>query len=300
MSIPYKATIKRLLRPFNLVMPTTLHGRRFKVPIMRGVGGSHRTGSEPWMVEVLQGLFRIKGRAGLIDVGVNIGQTLLKLRSLDPTCRYVGFEPNPFCVLFANDLIELNRFQNCAILPVALSTRAGLIDFMAESAADSAASIVPGLRPDTPNTRRQYIPMLRFDDIAGELNLEDIPVVKIDVEGAEPEVIAGMQLFLRRCRPIVVCEVLHAHSTAQIDVKRTRNAALMDLLRGMGYSVRRIIKDADQAQLVALEPVQAFPDEIFFYRTSMAVCDYLFIPDESVAVAEIEFGKAAASVSDSS
>src|SRR2546423_15720410 len=93
-----RTALKRLLRPFILVLPVRAYGARFKVPILRGVGGSHRHGSEPWMVDALARLFALAGRPGLIDVGVNIGQTPLKLRSIDRDRRYVGFETNPFCI----------------------------------------------------------------------------------------------------------------------------------------------------------------------------------------------------------
>src|SRR5205085_11021899 len=174
-----KAAIKRLLRPFNLVMPTRAYGPRFKVPILRGVGGSHRSGSEPWMVDLLARLFKVCGSTGLIDVGVNIGQTLLKLRSIDRQCRYVGCERDPFCIQFINEIIALNGFENCTILPVALSTQAGLIAFQADSEADSAASMVEQLRPGKRSIRKQYVSMLSFDDIAPGLELAGIPVVKI-------------------------------------------------------------------------------------------------------------------------
>src|SRR5919205_552723 len=77
--------------------------------------------SGPWMVDALARLFALAGRPGLVDVGVNIGQTLLKLRSIARDAPYVGFEPNPFCIQFVNELIALNGFDRCVLLPVALA-----------------------------------------------------------------------------------------------------------------------------------------------------------------------------------
>jgi FkbM family methyltransferase len=285
-----RAAVKRLLRPFNLVVPVHVYGTRFKVPILRGVGGSHRRGSEPWMVDALRRLFALAGRSGLIDVGINIGQTLLMLRSIDRDARYVGFEPNPFCIQFVNELIALNGFDRCAILPVALATTPGLIDFIADSEADSAASMVQALRPGKPSIRKQYVAMLRFDDIAAGLDVEGLPVVKIDVEGAELDVLMGMREFLRTGRPWVLCEVLHAHSGAQLELMRTRNAALMSLLADVGYAAHRIVKDAPQARVTGLEAVDRFPDAVFDARTSPLVCDYLLVPNERVAGTRAAFG----------
>lgn len=278
--MPLKQTLKRLLRPFNLVMPVAAYGSKFKVPLMRGVGASHRQGSEAWMVDALQRLFKLSGQAGLIDVGVNIGQTLLKAKSIDTGCRYVGFEPNPFCIQFVNELIELNHFERCQLLPVALSDKPGLVDFMAESDADSAASMVSDLRTGKKPVRKQFIPTLVFDEIASQLDVNGISVVKIDVEGAELEVLLGMNEFLRRCRPLVTCEVLHAHSAAQLDLMRGRNLNLMALLDRSTYKAFRIRKNSGQTATAGLEVMTSFPDDVFNFRTSPAVCDYLFVPQE--------------------
>ena len=42
---------------------------------------------------------------GFIDVGVNVGQTLLKLKSISSEINYLGFEPNPNCVNYLKNLI---------------------------------------------------------------------------------------------------------------------------------------------------------------------------------------------------
>ncbi|HUG22137.1 FkbM family methyltransferase [Piscinibacter sp.] len=283
--------VKELLRPFNFAVPATPYGARFMVPIIRGVGGSHRQGVEPWMVDTLRRLFHSSGRAGLIDIGVNIGQTLLKLKSVDQNARYIGFEPNPFCVQYANEIIRLNRLSQCVVIPVALADKPGLVDFVADSEADAAASTLPDLRPGKQSVRRQYVPTLAFDEI-GSLETDSIPVVKIDVEGAELEVLRGMKRFLADSRPCVICEVLHAHTDQQIPLLRARNDDLMSLLVNAGYVVHRIIKNSPQTQVVELVPVPRFPDEVYTFRSS-AVCDYLIIPAEKTAQVVAAFGKAA-------
>src|SRR5262249_12161063 len=163
------------------------------------------------------------------------------------------------------------------------------VDFVADSEADSTASMVHDLRPGKPSLRRQFVATLRFDDIAASLPVADIPVVKIDVEGAELDVLGGMRDFLRTRRPLVVCEVLHAHTAAQLSLMRGRNTALVALLAAAGYAPYRIVKDARQAQVTGLVAVAAFPDEVYDPRTSPAVCDYLFVPHERVPQALAAF-----------
>jgi FkbM family methyltransferase len=275
-----KARIKRLLRPFSFSIPATLNGRRFTIPIIRGTGASHRHGTEPWMIGALQILFELSRRSGLVDIGINIGQTLLKLRSFDETCPYVGFEPNPFCVLYVKELIARNKLQNCTVVPVALAAKAGLAGLESASEADTGASIIEGLRGEQSHTRTEYIATLRFDQVPAELT--SAPVVKIDVEGAELDVLTGMAGCLGGLRPFILCEVLHAHSLDQLALMEERNVALMRLLTSHRYDALRLLKDDQWASVVDIEPVTAFPNETYRWN-SQSVCDYVFTPKERTA-----------------
>jgi FkbM family methyltransferase len=241
------------------------------------------------MVDALARVFRASGRAGLIDIGVNVGQTLLKLRSLDRRCRYIGFEPNPFCAQLVNELIALNALEHTVIMPVGLSNRSGLVEFVAASEGDGAASMLQEVRPHATAFRKQYIATLVFDDVAADLDIDGIPAVKIDVEGAELEVLSGMRSFLGRARPFVICEVLHAHTPAQIELKRTRNGRLLDLLHELDYVCMRIQKGERLASVTGLKPIEVFPDDVWDPRTSGAVCDYLFVARERLDAATAAF-----------
>lgn len=271
----YRAQVPRVLRPFMFSKAGVVNGKRFCIPLIAGVGLYNQVGTEPWMLDLLKRLLRVSGSSGLIDVGVNTGQTLLKFRSIAPALRYVGFEPNPFCVWYAYELIRLNRFEGCEIFPVALSDAPGLVGFIAENEADSAASMVAELRPDRQSFRKQYIATLVFDEL--QLDVDGISLVKIDVEGAELHVLLGMQSFLQRSRPFIVCEVLHAHSRATLGDMRKRNDAIVGLLMELRYSIFRLIKGS--AEIAQLQAMSRFPDEVW-NASSWELCDYLFVPVE--------------------
>ena len=55
---------------------------------------------------MLENLLKKKNGAYL-DIGVNIGQTLMKLKSVNPKIEYIGFEPNATCVHYVNKLIDM-------------------------------------------------------------------------------------------------------------------------------------------------------------------------------------------------
>jgi len=49
------------------------------------------------MIDLLKKILLLKDGV-FIDIGMNLGQTLIKLKCVDPNIRYFGFEPNPGCV----------------------------------------------------------------------------------------------------------------------------------------------------------------------------------------------------------
>lgn len=277
-----KTLIKRLLLPFNLVLPAKVNGQRFKVPVLRGIGASNLNITEPWMTDALRRLLALAPGTAFLDVGVNLGQTLLKLKSLNHDIAYYGFEPNPFCVHYVNELIRLNHLKNSEVIPIGLAHASGLIELIADSEADTAASIISDLRPGKSLVRRQHIPVFPLDDIAASLVSSPFRVLKIDVEGAELEVLSGIKQILTVRRPWVTCEVLHAHSAAQLPMLRERNGKLMKLLKDSRYASFRILKDTAQTRVIGLEPVDEFSESVWNPQTSPALCDYLFAPEEAV------------------
>ncbi len=81
-----------LLDKFNLQGTITLNNKNFVIPVLGKLGFSNMFMSEPWMIDVLKIVIPLS-KGSFIDVGVNIGQTLLKLRSVSDEIEYTGFEP---------------------------------------------------------------------------------------------------------------------------------------------------------------------------------------------------------------
>lgn len=58
-----------------------------------------------------------------LDVGVNLGQTLMSFRSIDQERQYIGFEPNPECVAVTNRIIEINKIKDAIVIPLACADK---------------------------------------------------------------------------------------------------------------------------------------------------------------------------------
>jgi len=89
-----------VLRWVNLRIPIAhaQGGAGLRIPLVGGAGMQNILMTERWMTDLLRDLFQYRPDGIFIDVGVNVGQTLIKLRRLRPEQPYLGLEPNPSCL----------------------------------------------------------------------------------------------------------------------------------------------------------------------------------------------------------
>lgn len=140
----FKLLIKlKLDKYINIFFKKNINNTLFTIPIIYQIGFEHNIISETWMIDILQKINNLK-QGVFFDVGVNTGQTLIKLKSVNPTIEYIGFEPNPKCVFYVDELIKANQFSNCSLIPVALMQQNELLKlhFYSETATDAAASLI--------------------------------------------------------------------------------------------------------------------------------------------------------------
>lgn len=248
-----------------------LDGHSLKVPRLQGLAC---TASEPWMLDLLRRLLPL--RPGLfVDVGVNLGQTLLKLKTAEPGREYLGFEPNPTCLHYLSVLIREQGYADVQIVPAGLFEEDRLLslEFFSDDPADASASLIHNYRPN-PVHRRTLVPVFRYQSAEQSLGRRSVGLVKIDVEGAELEVLRGLLEMLKRDRPPVLIEVLPAYS-ADNQARLQRQQALVELLRELDYRIHRILKRGDGHY----QGLQALND--FGLHGDLNLCDYLLLPAES-------------------
>jgi FkbM family methyltransferase len=256
----------------NLKVHTKINERTFAIPLIRGIGAGHFVNPEPWLSIAIKKLMTsMKGK--FVDVGVNVGQTLLKVKSIDPDMDYVGFEPNPTCLFYLNELCKQNALKNVVIVPCGLGNRTFIADLtLYTDQADSSATIIAGFR-NTPG-RTIKVPIIDAAS-ASQIFSETIGMIKIDVEGAELDVLQGLKDVISKQRPFIICEILPVYDASNTDrLQRQNNIAV--LLKAVRYSIYRIRENA------TLQPLSGFE-----VHSNLADVNYLFVPDENaVAVGE--------------
>ncbi|GEO40528.1 FkbM family methyltransferase [Skermanella aerolata] len=179
---------------------------------------------------------RLPAGGCFIDVGAEVGFfSLLAARLAGPAGRVIAIEP-----IEANaDLIKanatLNGFDNITIV----------------TAAAGAANRTGGA-----SAANRPVPVLTLDGLASHLGLPPPDIVRIDVDGAELEVLAGMTATLWRHRPDILFEV----AASSIGEAENRYAKVGEALVHYGYDVKRLEQAYPNAGAAVLHGI-GFVDE---------------------------------------
>jgi len=174
-----------------------------------------------------------------IDIGANIGlYSILAARRVGATGKVLSFEPSPreFSRLLAN--LRLNATQVVTPFSVALGTAPGFFDLHIAPTHTglNTLQISDAARHAFGGDQVQRVGVVRFDDaVAPLLAGQRVKLMKIDVEGAEMDVLMGMEKslaagFVERIVIEITPKFLGAFG-------RTKDQ-LYDLMQRHGYAPR--------------------------------------------------------------
>ncbi|NET85501.1 MAG: FkbM family methyltransferase [Moorea sp. SIO1F2] len=141
-----------------------------------------------------------------IDVGANFGMhTLYAAKLVGEMGRVFAFEPVPSNLNLLKKNIHLNHLeQQVKVIPKALSNSPD--PFLTFHVPVDEVAVTASLRPDKTTQEAIQVANTRLDDYWNEVNLP-VKIIKIDVEGAELEVLRGAEQLIRRQKPLLLIEV---------------------------------------------------------------------------------------------
>jgi FkbM family methyltransferase len=142
-----------------------------------------------------------------VDVGGHLGYyCLLMSKMVGPTGHVISFEPVPTNMAVLKENIALNSVTNVELVNSALGERPGTVSLICPE-----------------NFELSWTPSIRAYNVEGARNSIDVPMdtldaflhrgghkptlIKIDVEGAELDVLSGAVETLRTARPTVLLEI---------------------------------------------------------------------------------------------
>jgi len=260
-----------LLNFLNIAFRVKIDQAEIKIPVIGNLGfGNLQLADkdrEPWLNKVIRSALKNQPGA-FIDVGVNMGQTLLKVKSADPNQEFIGFEPNPICYYYVNKLVKINNVRNCKIIPVGLAEKPVLKKLFLQYDTDPSASLVQNFRDKSFYLSDQYVPVYDGDSIIRSSDLNSISIIKIDVEGAELEVIQGLRSSIAKYQPLILCEILpiYDENTRKGNFRKIRQNSLLKILEEEGYLVCRIYRDGKIAILDTIE-----------IHSDLSLCEYILV-----------------------
>ncbi|MGC6471694.1 MAG: FkbM family methyltransferase [Parvibaculales bacterium] len=201
----------------------------------------------------------IKQKGVALDVGAHFGyiaKELADLKTHDLTIH--AFEPIAYCHAI---LSKISR-RRPQIIPetVALSDQPGAFDISIPVKASGRMGI--GLSHLGAETQRDYIlekvEVTTLDTFADERGLENIVLIKADVEGAEGLVLKGGMEVIRRDLPTIVLEI----SDAFCQRMNYRASDIFDSLTALGY--QSLIYQAEN-QFVETAGYAGTTDYLFYH-----------------------------------
>ncbi len=180
-----------------------------------------------------------------MDVGANIGAVTCWLaRKIGPGGLVVAFEPDPENLAVLRRNLALNHVSNVRIIEQGAWETAGELEFHAGGGYTSSFCQTSYVAAAPERYRTVKVPVTTIDQVAVDLRLPRLDLIKMDIEGGEGPALRGAIESLRRWRPTVIVEshVVEGRSTVE---------EIVAALRAAGYDALDIHPDPETSVVVA-------------------------------------------------
>ena len=202
----------------------------------------------------------------ILDIGSNVGNHSIYFSKYFKSVQ--SFDPNPKLWKQFEENVKINNSANITLHKLGLGdTSAELPFFDIASDNQGLGTVVRAEQYDRPLRQIATVKVEHGDALMQLHGVRDIDAIKIDVQGFEPEVLAGLRSTLLRDKPVVWMEI-----GAGTSMKLER----LDVLESLfPYPIR----------LLRFETTRQFSG----YRTSLVpatgsvlpVGDYVVVPEDS-------------------
>ena len=180
-------------------------------------------------------LGRLRPGDTFLDVGAHIGYfSLPAALRVGPRGRVIAVEPVAASAALLRRNVVLNRFENVDVIEAAASNRDGEATLRICADSEMWASIRSGTFDNEAAT--VSVPMRSLDGILAERGWPAVAGIKIDVEGAESDVLRGADETLRRNPDAFL--LFEASGGGPGRVAATLET--LELLEARGYRFRRL------------------------------------------------------------
>lgn len=135
----------------------------------------------------------------ILDCGSHIGISILYYKHVYKQARIIGFEPDPALFPYLQENIDRNGLTDVQLVQAALSGQEKTLTFYSDGLIGSC--LAKNMQKDTPPGQTKYeVPCVRLR----EYLTESVDFLKMNIEGAEWEVLADSEDRLRNIREMVI------------------------------------------------------------------------------------------------
>lgn len=154
----------------------------------------------------------------ILDIGANTGAYSLIAKSVNPDARIIAFEPLPKAIEYFKKNRELNKFE-IVLYEKALSNFEGEAVVHLEGPEDFAYAVAVNTKLQVPEIKTRELPIqtTTLRKVVEEQGLDTIDLIKIDVEGHEPEVLETIKDYLELWAPAILIEILSDRTARRIE-----------------------------------------------------------------------------------
>lgn len=200
------------------------------------------------------------------DIGANIGQHSLYMSQFATTVH--SFEPFDEVSKKLEHQVALNSIENIALHKVGLSDITEKLTFYAPTGSNQGIGSFDANTVSKGNEALGELSLKNGDELFSELAIEQIDLMKIDVEGFEKRTLEGLAQTLSQQRPIIVCELsygaeLSFHSREEFIATMPKDYEffVFDIRKADGSKARRKGSKAKRSGYYRLIPHQGWRDK---------------------------------------
>jgi FkbM family methyltransferase len=237
-------------------LPALLHNREGR--IQKGLGRGLRFNGANSSVGFLLGTHDLEVQQAMAqllqpgmtvyDIGANVGFTaILAAKQVAPNGRVVCFEPLAANAKQISRNAALNEFRFVEVRQMALGRSDGEAEFFLSASPTWGRLADAGQAPQQNGVLR--VPVRSLDSLAASDHLPAPQFIKMDVEGAEADVLKGGKALLTAARPVMVIELHHTYQ------------AVIDSLQGLDYVVRPLTAAGESASTDGEFQILVYPRE---------------------------------------
>ncbi len=161
----------------------------------------HGSAFDPVELELVRA--SVRSGSWAIDAGANVG--VYTITAALAGARVLAVEADADYVPRLRDNLARNRIADADVVVAAAGDADGEVEL--NVADDRSFSSIKQVESYAASGLTRTVPLRRLDTLWAERGEPDVSFVKIDVEGAEVDVLRGASRLLDRCRPALIVEV---------------------------------------------------------------------------------------------